>query len=271
MNKIKYGLKNVYYSVIQNAAGVISFGTPVALLGAVNLSTSPKGNKSEFYADDGPFFVGESNLGYEGNLEIALLSDAFKKDVLNYAEDANGILFEDADVQAEKIALMFEFQGDALATRHVFYNVSVSRPSIESEAKGEEITPQTDSFDITASPAEDTGYVKAKAKLGDTGYSTWNSAVYTYDAPTNTVDQATADFSKAVPADLVLDLTSSVANTVVNVKSNGVLVPGVQLSLSGIDVTIDDTYFSALDNGAYTISVELEKGAPVTCVVTVGA
>lgn len=87
-NKIKYGLKNVYYAVATIAAdGSATYETPVAIPGAVSLSMEPQGENSPFYADNIVYWVGTSNTGYEGDLELALVIDAFKKDVLGYQED----------------------------------------------------------------------------------------------------------------------------------------------------------------------------------------
>ena len=183
MNKVKYGLKNVHYSKITNTAGVITYATPVAMPGAVNLSLEPKGDKTEFPADDVTYFVATANQGYEGSLEVALISDTFRKDILNEKEDENGVLFEDANVIANDFALLFEFSGDKNATRHILYNVSVARPKIESTTKGTSIEVKTDSFDLTASPALDTGYVKAKAEAGTAQYTGWLANVYKYVTP----------------------------------------------------------------------------------------
>lgn len=180
MNKVKYGLKNVHYAVITDTAGVITFGTPTRIPGAVNLVLNPKGEKTEFYADDMAYFVTTANQGYEGTLEIALIPDAFRKDVLGDKEDLNKALFEDSAAIPKNIALMYEFTGDEKATRHVNYNVSVARPSIESKTKGTSIEPVTDTINITASPATDTGYVKAKIQVGDTGYDTFYTSVYEF-------------------------------------------------------------------------------------------
>lgn len=179
-NKIKYGLKNVYYSVIADTEGTITYGAPARLPGGVNLTLDPRGERSEFFADDSLYFTAETNQGYEGSLEIALVPDAFRKDVLGYKEDANQALFEDANVLPKPIALMFEFSGDANATRHVMYNVTVSRPNVSGATKTANIEVQTESFDITAAPASDTGYVKAKVEAGGTGYDTFFESVYTY-------------------------------------------------------------------------------------------
>lgn len=182
MNKIKYGLKNVHYAVITNTEGVITFGTPVKIPGAVDLALSAKGDKTEFYADDAMFFTTTANNGYEGSLEIALIPDSFKTAVMGEILDANGALIEDSDAIPEDIALMFEFAGDANATRHVLYNVAVARPAIKSATKGKSIDPVTDTINVTASPASDTGFVKAKLKVGDTGYDTFYASVYEYVA-----------------------------------------------------------------------------------------
>lgn len=184
-NKIKFGLKNVHYSVITITEGVVSYGTPVKIPGAVSLTTSPAGDKSTFYADDISYFVQNANNGYEGTLEVALIPDSFKKDVLGFIEDENGVLFEDADAVSKNFALMFEFNGDANAVRHVFYNVNAARPNIESATKGETIDVKTETLEITASPASDTGYVKAKAEPAQaTAYNAWYTAVYQFAEPT---------------------------------------------------------------------------------------
>ena len=182
-NKVKYGLKNVHYAVItvNSETGAVSYGVPKRIPGAVTLSAPPKGEKTEFFADDSAYFVATANQGYEGTLEVALVPDSFKKDVLGYREDANGVLFEAAEAVAKDIALLFEFNGDQNGTRHIFYNVAVGRPGMESSTKGQSIEVKTETMNITASPALDTGYVKAKADAGTSAYDNWFNAVYVYE------------------------------------------------------------------------------------------
>ena len=97
-NKVKFGIKNCFYAVATIADdGSATYATPVALKGAVSLSLEAQGDNSPFYADDITYYMSAANSGYQGDLELALIPDSFKKDVLGYAEDTNGILYEDAD------------------------------------------------------------------------------------------------------------------------------------------------------------------------------
>ena len=271
-NKIKYGLRNVHYSVITEVGGAVSYATPVAIPGAVNLALSAAGESVQFYADDMAYFEESTNNGYEGSIEMALLTDQFRVDVLGEEIDENGALIENADARAKKFALLFEFDGDAKKTRHVMYNVSASRPSVEGSTKTATKEPKTESLNISARPALDTRNVKAKVKQGQTGYDDFYSAVYLKNAVTNTVAAATATFSKAAPADLTIDSTSTDAtNAVKNVMLDGVNIGGVYLTVTGVDVTIASAFIAALDNGTYTITVEFNKGNAVTVALTVGS
>lgn len=179
-NKVKYGLKNVHYALLIEGEEGITYGTPIKINGGVSLALTPKGEKTEFFADDVAYYVAESNQGYEGTLEVALVPDQFRKDVLSYKEDANGVLFEDANATIKNIALLFEFSGDQNAIRHVLYNVNVGRPNVESTTKGANIEVKTEIMNITAAPSIENGKVKAKIEPGKSQYNTWFESVYTY-------------------------------------------------------------------------------------------
>lgn len=189
-NKIKYGLKNVYYAVATIAANnTATYGTPVALPGAVNLSLDPQGENTPFYADNIVYWVGAANTGYEGDLELARIPDDFKTDVLGYVADAKDVLVEDANAEAVHFALLFQFEGDSKATKHVLYNCTATRANVEGATKEESIEPQTETLTITATTiyntSLDTDIVKAEANedTDSTTYSGWNSAVYIPSAP----------------------------------------------------------------------------------------
>lgn len=183
-NKVKFGIKNCYYAVATIADnGSATYASPVALKGAVSLSLEAQGDNSPFYADDITYYVAAANSGYQGDLELALVPNAFKKDVLGYAEDANGVLYEDADADVKHFALLFEFSGDQHATRHVMYNCTATRPATGSTTIGENKEPQTESITITAKPIYNASISKNVVKSSctenqATQYAAWNSAVY---------------------------------------------------------------------------------------------
>lgn len=192
-NKIKYGLKNVYYAVATiGSDNTATYSTPVAFPGAVSLSLDPEGEASPFYADNIAYWIGNGNNGYSGDLEMAKIIDNFKKDVLGYIEDSHGAIIEDANAQTVHFALMFQFEGDVKATRHVMYNCTATRPGAESETKGESVEPGTETITITATTIYNAslGTEIVKAELTDgvysTGYSSWFTTVYQPTGPITT-------------------------------------------------------------------------------------
>ena len=184
-NKIKYGIKNVFYAIATIAAdGTATYETPVAIPGAVSLSMDPQGENEPFYADNIVYWVGNGNSGYEGDLEVALFPDSFKKDVLGYIEDAKGVLVEDMNAEAVHFALLFQFEGDVKATKHVMYNCTATRPGANGNTKEDSISPETESSTITATSVynESLGKDIVKAEANEatdaTTYGAWNTAVY---------------------------------------------------------------------------------------------
>ena len=126
------------------------------------------------------YFRSTANNGYSGDLEIALIPEWFRTEILQEVKDNNGVLVEHSDVtESVYFALLFEFDGDIKAIRHVLYNCTASRPSIESETKEETIEPGTETLSLTADPRED-GLVKSRTgdDTTDSVYRNWYQAVY---------------------------------------------------------------------------------------------
>ena len=153
-NKVIYNLKNVHAAKLTKGEdGSYTYETPKAIPGAVSISLDAEGDSSPFYADGIVYFRSVSNNGYSGDLEIALIPEWFRTDILKEELDKNGVLVENSNItETEKFALLFEFDGDVKCIRHVLY---------------------------TADPRED-GLVKSRTgdTTTDATYSDWYKAVY---------------------------------------------------------------------------------------------
>ena len=98
-NKVKFNICNVHYALITvDEDGEVTFGTPVAMPGAVSLSLEPNGEPSNFYADGYAYYTISNNMGYEGDLELAMVPESFRTDVLKESLDTNQVLVENANV-----------------------------------------------------------------------------------------------------------------------------------------------------------------------------
>ena len=186
-NKVKYNLKNVHAAKLTKTEdGKYTYATPQPIPGAVSISLDAEGDSSPFYADGIVYFRSTANNGYSGDLEIALIPEWFRTDILKETLDKNGVLIESSKVtEMEKFALLFEFDGDVSCIRHVLYNCTASRPSIESETKEDTIEPGTEKLSLTADPRED-GLVKSRTgdSTSEATYNDWYKQVYIPVEPT---------------------------------------------------------------------------------------
>ena len=179
-NKVKFNICNVHYAILTVADdGTFSFGTPVPMPGAVSLSLDANGEPSNFYADGYAYYTISNNMGYDGDLELAMVPESFRTDVLKERLDSNNVLIENANVETENFALLFEFDGDVKKIRHVLYKCAASRPGIESQTNEDEVEVKTETLSIKATPLAN-GYVKAKTgdETTDEVYQNWYGAVY---------------------------------------------------------------------------------------------
>lgn len=177
-NKIKFGISNCYYAK-KGTNG--EYGTPATLPGAVAITLTPQGDLYQFFADNIPYYVNAVNNGYQGDLEVALITDEFLTDVMGDTLDSTDkVLIEQVQDESTEFALGFQIEGDKYAPRFWFYNCVATRAEITGETKEENIEAQTEKITIKTSPSTD-GYtrVRTTADTPEVTYDAWFSEVWT--------------------------------------------------------------------------------------------
>lgn len=179
-NKVMYGLKNVHYAKIKGVGvdGLPTYETPKPLPGAISLNIKAEGNTKDRWADDIVFFAVTTNKGYNGDLEVAKLTDDFRTDILGEEKDTKGVMSENSFAKTVNFALLFEFDGDVKATRHVLYNCIATRPDIDGKTREEDTDIQTEKLTLKATPLTN-GLVKSRTTEGGdkNTYDNWYKAV----------------------------------------------------------------------------------------------
>ena len=179
-NKVKFNLKNAHYALLTlGEDGSPTYAAPVPMPGSVSISLDANGEPENFYADGVAYYVINNNMGYDGDLELAMIPESFRTDVLREELDSKGVLIENADAELAAFALLFEFDGDQKHIRHVLYNCSASRPGIEGKTNEDSKEVQTETLTVKATPLAN-GVVKAKTgnTTDATVYANWYKTVY---------------------------------------------------------------------------------------------
>ena len=154
-NKVKFGLKNVYYAkATDDGTGTLTYAAPVRIPGAVNMALDPAGDT------DPP--------------------ESFRTDILGEAADDNNVMFESAEAEPAEFALLFQFTGDKNGIRHCLYRCTASRASVNGATREGSKTPQTDTLNLTVMPRISDNIVKSRcdATTAETQYEGWFTTVY---------------------------------------------------------------------------------------------
>lgn len=181
---LSYGINKMYYAVRSTGTdGKYTYGTPVRLRGARQITINAEGTNEKFYADNGVYFIADANTGKSGSVELAGLNDQALKDLFGYVTDANGVVLEDADAHAADVALLFECENDGqYPTRFSMFDVKFTRPTEEHNTKEDTVSPDTVTMDYEAAPCElpwgenDTkNFVGGHLDYSETTKATWEA------------------------------------------------------------------------------------------------
>lgn len=175
--KVQFNLKNVHYAVMNDDG---SYAKPVHVPGAVNLSLDQQGEMQKTYADGIAYWVGVTNQGYSGDLEMIKFPDSMLQDIWGFTlGDTSKVLTENATALAKNFALLFQIDTDKKPELNVLYACSASRPSKGGQTNEETISPTTQTSTITAVPLA-TGAVAARTTQGtpDEVRTNWFNQVF---------------------------------------------------------------------------------------------
>jgi phi13 family phage major tail protein len=150
-NKVKFGLEQVHVAFSDGTGG---WNAPTPIPGAVNLSINPDGGESAFYADNKKYYVRYSNNGYTGTLEMALIPTEVLVEMLGWEIDDNGMMVEITNGQPKEFALLGQVLGDVRNRRFVYYRCKASRPAENAATTTENVTPTTETLNLTILPIE---------------------------------------------------------------------------------------------------------------------
>lgn len=115
------GLKNLYYAIMSaDAAGGVTYGSPVKIAGAINVDINPTVNFATLYGDDAPFASESSMSEITVSIETADLPIEDQAALLGATVDnsAKELIQKASDV-APYVALMFESTKHNSQTRYV--------------------------------------------------------------------------------------------------------------------------------------------------------
>jgi len=272
-NKVKYNIRKCYFAPLTFTGDMPSWATPIAMPGAVSISMEPNGEPENFYADGIAYYVVNNNMGYEGELEIALIPETFRTQCLSETPDANGVLIESIESQLKPFALLFEFEGDKKAIRHVLYNCTAGRPTMDGETAEDTKEVQPEKITIKATPLP-SGIVKGKTgnSTDTTAYNGWYSAVY---VPTATAD---ATLSALTIGSLTLSPTfapNTTSYTAETTNATNTITATANATGATVAITVNGTSVQSGSSatwqvGSNTVSIVVTNGSTTkTYTVTV--
>lgn len=180
MDKVKFGIKNVHvFPIVSVSGGIPTYGSAIPVPGAVSFSLGAQGDINKFYADNIVYYQSSANNGYEGDLTLALIPEAFYQNIFRQTPDANGVMTENASVEAKSFAMTFEEDGDETGTKFVLYNCSATRPTKDLQTIEDSKTPVTQTLTVSAVPLASGDVMgMTTSTTPDATLNNWHNTVY---------------------------------------------------------------------------------------------
>lgn len=276
-NKVQFGLSSVHIAPLtfdENNNPV--YGPPHRLPGAVNLTLDTSGATNPFYADNMIYYQSSTNQGYTGTLEVAMLDEWTRINILNEVKDQDGVLIENANASTMPFALLYQVEGDQNSARRVLYNVQAERAGETAATKTDSTDPQTTSINITVSPLPNTMDVKS-ATTPETDaavFAEWFKTVHLRNGTaTGSANLASLTMGSAVlepvfnPQTLnYTAATSNATNTITATAED----PDATVTITVNGSTIDNGAAATWEDGENAVAVSVVNGTKTqTYTVTV--
>lgn len=178
MGKVNFGLSNVYYAKItrDSSTGAITYGTKVALPGAVSLTLDVDGDQSIFWADNSKYAVFNAGGGFTGTLALADVPDSVLTDLLGYVQGNDGAqtpantgLVDLANSTPSEFGLMFKVSSNTKATGFKYFCCTFGRLGQSANTTTDSTDPDTVELSVTVSSVDNgdgVSVLRQKATLG---------------------------------------------------------------------------------------------------------
>lgn len=172
-NKVEFGISQLHvgtYSVATTDGSAI-LGTPYHQAGAVAFSPEEQSEKNTFYADNIEYYTNYSGGTFEGDLEVAMFDDQFKKNFLGYVALTNGGVAAKKNATKPNVYIAFQVEGDAESRRVIMYNCQLGAISREYNTIEESKEPTTEKLTVTVTGDNKTGVSMATLSTSASGYN----------------------------------------------------------------------------------------------------
>ena len=185
MGRIRYGLKNAHYPVVNtDNNGSLTYDTVKELPGAKNMNLEAQGEELTEFADDVIWHSATTNNGYSGTIEFEDTKEAddFLCAVNGWTKNEDGSVSEKSSDKSVEFAFLGQFSlaGEAegaTGKRFKFFRCKASRPSVSGSTNEASKTVATNTVNITCLPRINDDKVKDWCVSSDACYNEWFNSV----------------------------------------------------------------------------------------------